>query len=88
MSEEDKFEMSQQHKKEDKVETKLNSLQMRAAMKMVDQMHPLANKLTIDEVFPICKSLYSVKKSVGWEDFYESKDRVYEAPTTIEFEQT
>ena len=41
---------------------------MRAAMEIIAKTHPLAEKLSIRDLFPMCMS---IKKSMAWDNFYE-----------------
>ena len=41
---------------------------MRTAMEIIARTHPLSEKLSIQDIFPMCMS---VKKSIAWDNFYE-----------------
>ena len=59
---------------------------MRTAMERITKMHPLAQKLSIYEIFPVFNFLLGAKKSLSWDNFFERYERVkksYKPPEEI-----
>ena len=61
--------------------------QMRTAMERITKMHPLAQKLSIYDIFPVFNFLLGAKKSLSWDNFFERYERVrrtrYKPPEEI-----
>ena len=56
-------------------------------MERITKMHPLSQKLSIYDIFPVFNSLLGVKKSLSWDNFFERYERVkrkrYKPPEEI-----